>query len=224
MEADDDVHLLWVGIVVEGGLIAVALFLAWWGLYDHGQPLDQLLGKNPAQAPLPQLEIAGWGLLATLPLLIVLAGFHFLRPPFVQLSFDRFTFLRPMQDFVQSELHPLFRSSTLFEMFLLSMLAGVGEELLFRWCLQGGITSLFAPSIGVPTAAAIGMLVASILFGLCHWVNNSYGITTLIVGFYFGGLMLLTGSVLVPMITHALYDFVAMIYIGRVLGQAEEVQ
>jgi len=215
LDADDDVHLLWVGFIVEGGLIAVALFLAWWGLYDHAQPLSQLFDRTLAQTSESSLlKNVGWGVLATIPLLLFLAGFHFLRPPYF-----RGSFLQPMQEFVANELHPMFRGSTLLEMFLLSAMAGIGEELLFRWCLQGGITSLFAPSIGTGTAAAIGMLVASILFGLCHWVNNSYGITTLIVGFYFGGLMLLTGSVLVPMIAHGLYDFVAMIYIGRGLGK-----
>ncbi len=208
MEADDDVHLLWVGFIVEGGLIAIAMFLAWWGLYDHAQPLDEIFVVNLSQ-------IFGLGLLATLPLLIFLVAFHFLRPPFV-----RFTFLRSIQDFAQTELHPLFRSSTLLEMFLLSLMAGIGEELLFRWCLQGGITSLLPSSMG-GGAAAIGILVASILFGLCHWVNNSYGIAALIVGVYFGVVMLVTGCVLIPIIAHALYDFVAMIYIGRFLGRVD---
>lgn len=204
-DRDDDVHLLWVGILVEGGLIGIALFLSWFGLYDHEQRLAEFLQDDI-------LKMIGWGVVATIPLLFYLLLFHFWRP----------TFFQPMRDFVAQRLHPLFRKSSLLEMAILSLLAGLGEELLFRWSLQGGLTSVLEPQAGVVIATSIGLLIASILFGLCHWVNRTYGITTLIVGIYLGGLMIWSGSVLVPMVAHALFDFVAMIYIARSVPVSDE--
>jgi membrane protease YdiL (CAAX protease family) len=53
------------------------------------------------------------------------------------------------------------------------------------------------------------------LFGLCHWLSASYGVLALIVGMYLGGLFLISGSLIPPMIAHGLYDFVALIYLVR---------
>jgi len=193
-------NLLLLGFTVEGGLVVLALGLAWLGLSDRSQPLQSLLG--------------GWdywrtplliGLAATIPMLGYLLLFHFWEP----------SFLRPMQRFVELKLKPIFQGASLLEMLTLSLMAGVGEELFFRWCLQGGVTQILSPSIGMFNAIAVGVAVASISFGACHWVNASYGITTILVGVYLGMLMVWTGDWLVPAIAHALYDFVAMIYVAR---------
>jgi membrane protease YdiL (CAAX protease family) len=204
-EIDGDVHLLWVGLIVEGLLIAIALLLAVVGLYDHQQPLDKIHSAEIWQG----LTIGG---LATLPMLGYLAVFHFLPT----------RWLKPMREFCETRLAPLFRSSTWLELLILSLLAGFGEELLFRWCLQGGITSLLTERAGYPAAAAIGLTVGSILFGICHWVNASYGLTTLAIGIFLGLTMIWTGNFLVPAVAHALYDFVALIYIARMGTQPSD--
>lgn len=197
-EPDPDVNLVWVGVIVEGGLILVALALAYFGLYDHSQPLKEI------DWPTCQRALV-WGTVASLPMLVYLVVFHFWTP----------VFLQPMQEFVVENLYPVFRGSTIFEMLLLSLMAGFCEELLFRWCLQGGISSLLESRAGQPASLAIGLLVASILFGLCHWVNTSYGMTTLFVGAFLGLTMIWSGSFLVPAMAHAIFDFVALIYISR---------
>jgi membrane protease YdiL (CAAX protease family) len=124
-------------------------------------------------------------------------------------------FLEPMKKFVEEKLHPLFRGSSTFELLLLSLMAGFGEELLFRWCLQGGLTSVLVPFAGAPTATLIGLLIASVAFGMCHWINSSYAVTTFVIGLFLGLTMIWSGSFLVPAIAHALYDFIALIYIVR---------
>ena len=197
-EPDPEVNLVWVGMIVEGGLVVVALVLAYFGLYDHPQPLRQIDWSTCQQAIV-------WGTVATIPMLVYLVVFHFWTPRFLQ----------PMQEFVVENLYPVFRGSTIFEMLLLSLMAGFCEELLFRWCLQGGIASLLESRAGQPVSLAIGLLVASILFGLCHWVNTSYGMTTLFVGMFLGLTMIWSGSFLVPAMAHAIFDFVALIYISR---------
>ncbi len=120
-----------------------------------------------------------------------------------------------MQEFVVEHLTPMFRGSSIFEMLLLSVMAGFCEELLFRWCLQGGIASLLEDRAGQLVSQAIGLLVASILFGLCHWVNTSYGMTTIFVGAFLGWTMIASETFLVPAVAHAIFDFVALIYISR---------
>jgi len=193
-------NLLLLGVVVEGGLVLLALTLGWLGISDHSQPLRDLAqGWSFWKQPLLI------GLAATIPMLGYLLVFHFWTPGFMQ----------PMQQFVDMKLKPMFKGASLLEMFALSLMAGFGEEIFFRWCLQGGITHLLTPSLGAAGAIAVGVVVASIVFGICHWVNRTYGVITIIVGAYLGMLMVWTGSWIVPAIAHALFDFVAMIYIGR---------
>jgi membrane protease YdiL (CAAX protease family) len=195
---DSEVNLIWVGSIIEGGLALLALLLAWFGLYDHLQPLRDIDGAS-------WIAAFRWGAVATLPLLVYLAIFHFFKPRIFQ----------PMQEFVVEQLYPLFRGSSIFEMLLLSLMAGFGEEMLFRWCLQGGLTTILEPRAGLVASQMIGLVVASILFGLCHWVNASYGFSTLVIGLYLGLTMIWTGSFLVPAMAHAMFDFVALIYISR---------
>lgn len=197
-EADPEVNLVWVGVIVEGGLVVLALLLAFFGLYDHRQPLQQIDLSLVRHALL-------WGVVATVPMLLYLAAFHFWP----------FRFLQPMQEFVVENLYPVFRGSSISEMLLLSLMAGFCEELLFRWCLQGGIATLLESRAGQPVSMAIGLLVASILFGLCHWVNTSYGVSTLFVGLFLGLTMIWSGTFLVPATAHAIFDFIALIYISR---------
>jgi membrane protease YdiL (CAAX protease family) len=113
----------------------------------------------------------------------------------------------------------MFHRSTLFDFLVISLLAGLGEELLFRWSLQGGITSVLETRIGLTAAVVVGLAAASVMFGICHWVNSAYGITTIVIGAYLGAVMIWSGSWIVPAVAHALYDFVALIYISRLPDQ-----
>ena len=192
-------NLLILGIVVEGGLVILALVLAWFGLWDQSQPLKEMRSWAAWKSPILL------GLAATVPMLGYLILFHFWTPKFLQ----------PMQQFVDLKLKPMFRGASLLEMLTLSLMAGFGEELFFRWCLQGGITHLLTPTMGTAGAISTGIIAASLVFGACHWVNSAYGVTTILVGTYLGLLMVWSGSWLVPAIAHALFDFVAMIYIAR---------
>jgi hypothetical protein len=63
------VHLLWVGLLVEGGLFLLGLLIGWFGFYDKNQPLHTIDWEF--------LQTAGiWGVAALLPMLIYLAVFH----------------------------------------------------------------------------------------------------------------------------------------------------
>ena len=86
----------------------------------------------------------------------------------------------------------------------MALLAGVGEEALFRGVIQPALAA------HLPAWAAIAHR-HRLLFGLAHWVTPTYAILAGIVGAYLGWLLLrLSGNLLVPIVAHALYDVVAL--------------
>lgn len=197
---DNPVHLLWVGILIEGGMAALALTIGLSGFFAANQDIRNIDGAFCKEALV-------WGAIGTVPLLIYLSLFHFWTP----------SPMKPMKRFVETHLQPMFRASTLLELIILSLMAGIAEELLFRWCIQGGIDSWLQPQLGGSAALFIALISSSLIFGICHWVNPSYGISTMIIGLYLGILMAHFENWLVPAVTHALFDFVALYYIARVL-------
>lgn len=194
-----NLNLSIMALLVEGGLVVLALFLGWLNFYDQDQPLNECL--------IDWVQLLFLGTLATLPMLLYLFLFHY---------WTSWKFIRPMRKFVDTKLRPMFVDSSILELLMISILAGIGEELFFRWCLQGGMTHALQPFLGSIGALIIGIAVASFLFGGCHWVNTSYGVTTAVVGVYFGLTMIWSGSWVVPAFAHATFDFVALIYIARV--------
>ena len=90
---------------------------------------------------------------------------------------------------------------------MISLLAGLCEESLFRGVIQAKL----AGSVGPMPA----IILASLLFGLCHFVNWAYAIVAAAIGFYFGLIWQFTGNLLPPITTHALYDFAALVYFLR---------
>ena len=194
-------RIIVVGCVVEGGLALLAMLLAFaFGFYDRSQPLQSLFNRSA-------IWPVAVGLLGTLPMLI---GFFWIyyRP---------FGPLRGLKSFVTEKFAPFFVEMSWPQLLLLSLLAGVGEELLFRWSLQGALQSL----IGGNANWLWALLIASLLFGLCHYVTTTYAILATIAGLYLGAMMLLTDNVLAPMVSHALYDFVALMVIARTTSGRE---
>lgn len=180
----------------EASLGAVALAAGWF------VGVDPLATIPLAKDSISSLLIASaWGGAATLPLLIALFLTNRLH----------FKAIARIRRFVASRILPLFQSLSLFELGAISLAAGFGEELLFRGLLQAWI----AASGEGPSAIVIGVVVASIAFGACHWITPTYAVLATAAGAYFGVLFLLTGNLLAPLVTHALYDFVALVYLTR---------
>jgi hypothetical protein len=84
---------------------------------------------------------------------------------------------------------------------LLSLLAGVGEELLFRVFLQSAVSDWLG--------WVAGLLFSSLLFGLAHFVSKLYVAVTFAIGLLLGSIYLLTQSALLIMAMHFFYDFCA---------------
>ena len=97
---------------------------------------------------------------------------------------------------------PLFSGFNTASIVLIGALAGIGEEWLFRGVLQ----------------PAVGLVVASIAFGLAHIGGRSmlaFGVWALGMGFVLGGLAILTGGLTAPIVAHGVYDMLALAYLRR---------
>lgn len=146
-----------------------------------------------------QVMAVGWGLVATGPLLVVLY------------LCERFPVgpLRGLNEITDSVVTRMFGGATTGQLLAVAIAAGWGEELLFRGLVQGGLAQWMSDWPG--QAAAV--LIASVLFGLCHWLNRTYAILAMLAGAYFGFVLLLTGNILAPITAHAAYDFLALVYL-----------
>jgi membrane protease YdiL (CAAX protease family) len=183
-------EIMTLSVLFEGGLGLLAL------------PLGRLLGY-------PALAAFHWGAgdaasggAATLPLLAVF--FICLRFPVGP--------LRQMKSLVEEVVQPLFRQCGAGDLAVIAILAGFGEEMLFRGVLQ--------PAVGAKAGPALGVVLVNVLFGLLHLVTPTYAVYAGILGCYLSWLYEWTGNLLVPITTHGLYDFLALFYLVRGQGRS----
>ena len=107
----------------------------------------------------------------------------------------------------EQRIAPLFAGSGPLALALVALLAGLGEETLFRGVIQPALAA------HLPLWAALAVTAA--LFGLAHWITPTYALLAGIVGAYLGGLLLVSGNLLAPIVAHALYDLVALTLLVR---------
>jgi len=177
--------IIMFAVFFEGGLAPLSLLLGWW------------LNRNPLLEFAWELPAVVWGTLAALPLLLLL--WLILRWPIGQ--------FRKIREFFEEEFIPLLAGCSWSDMALIALSAGVGEEMLFRGVLQA--------SLGAKLGVGWGVAIASILFGLLHPISVPYIFATIVVGFYLGVELVLSGNLLAVMVTHTLYDFILMAYLLR---------
>lgn len=179
-------RFMFLALLFEMALGVVAIVLGW----ARGLPPRELTTFN--------LEGLLAGLVFTVPMVVFL------------LITRRLTWepLEKLNRLVSRLVVELFGDASLGQLFLLSLAAGWGEELLFRGYLQ----PLAADYLG-PTAA---LVLVSLLFGLAHSLSKTYAVLATLIGLYLGWLWLHFDNLLVPIIVHALYDFVALVYLLRI--------
>jgi len=179
-------RIVWLAMAFEGGLALLALGLGW------------LPG---VQAPLPRIhwiaQDAAWGVLACLPLLVVF--FICVRWPVGPLVRIR----QLSEEFIRE----WFSSCTVLQLALISLLAGIGEEMLFRGVIQDTLSAWINPLIGI--------VLASLLFGLMHPITPFYVVLAALMGAVLGWIFIITDNLLPAIITHGLYDFLALAYLTR---------
>ena len=147
----------------------------------------------------------------------LLAGLAAGLPPFflfLGMLKSKSSVLADVRQAMEETVRPQFAHWSILQLAVISLLAGVGEEWLFRGFIQ--------PALGGMIGPAWSLVVASLLFGCVHPITLNYALVTVGIGLYLGGLMMLTGNLLAPIVTHAAYDFAALVYFLRVYRPAPD--
>lgn len=172
----------WVLISLEAVLLPLAFGLGW------------LVGIDPAADVEWTPRSIGLGIAAALPPLGSVLLLDWLRPKWWQ----------GMLRTVEELLAPALRDWSWAQFLLVSLLAGLGEELLFRGVILTGLTRW----IGLYAALA----VSSLIFGAVHAITKMYIVYATLMGLYLGLLWLASGNLAIAIVTHAAYDFGALAY------------
>jgi len=172
-------------LVLEGGLVIVALLLG------------AIFGVEPLATLRLDVGDVAVGAIATVPMAAILG---------LLWSTDA-SFVRDIRAKVEVVVASMFGDAGLANIALVCIAAGLGEEALFRGFLQGGLEQRLGTWSGLAAASAV--------FGLAHPVTPAYVTLAALIGVYLGGLWIWSGNLLVPVIAHALYDFVAVVTLLR---------
>lgn len=178
--------IFWFAVGFEGALGLVAAVVGWW------------FSRSPFATFSWDLPGTVVGLLATAPMLVGFAAC--VRWPIGP--------LRRIKQFSDEIVRPLFAPCTIVELALISVAAGVGEEMLFRALVQAVLSEWWG--------VWAGLAAASLVFGLMHLITPTYFVLAALLGVYLGGVWLLGGNLLSVILTHAFYDFVALVYLVKV--------
>jgi len=182
-------------ILIELGLGFVALFLGWLTGVDVRRWLPELA---PGQA-WPILVASGWGLLAALPMIVVVEALQRID----------WAPLRELHELDRSPLVATLLSLRPMELIAISIAAGVGEELLVRgWLMAWWIGPLESAT---PVRLAVALIGSALVFGLMHPVTPIYVVLATLMGIYLGWVVIWTENLLIAIVAHAAYDSVQLL-------------
>lgn len=173
-----------MGLVFQAGIVLLGLIPLW--LFDI--PV--------ATEGLPVLGYLAWGVaggVLTYGLLLLLSVTDVLSSDSLQKH------IRDLHRFVRFQTWPVLIG--------LAVLAGIGEELLFRAVIQGWV--------GEHLGTAAGVLAGAVVFGLAHAMSRAYFLVATALGAVFGVAYALTDSIQLVMVWHAVYDLVVILVLRR---------
>lgn len=189
-ETMDRKSLLLATLLVEGGLFLLGLLL--------------MGGPNSMQSKFYlSWNATVYALLSCIPMLAVL---------YLSVR-TQWTPLFRLKQEIDEKVLPIFANCNILDLAIIALLAGTGEELLFRGWLQGALTSKFGIWVGI--------LIVSLIFGLAHSLSITYAIYAFLTGLYLGVIYQVSGNLYIVMVIHALYDFIALVYLVR-RGKGDE--
>ncbi len=173
-------QFLTLALIVEGGLIVLAVLLAW----ALNVPLAELLEWNP--------EAIAWGIGTTIPLCLVF-GAAYWKP---------MGSYRRIKDFLLDSLGPSLAACRWYELLVVAALAGIGEELLFRGVLQTWMVRW-----GYPQNLILSNIVFALCHAITVTYTILAFAMGILLGLLLDAPA--QRSLLAPILTHALYDFFA---------------
>ncbi|MBN7771337.1 CPBP family intramembrane metalloprotease [Marinobacter daepoensis] len=169
-------------LLFQGGIGLVGWLAIW--LFD--------IPLLPDTLSLPEMiGFGGLGAVATYLSLLLLTRFERLFPD------DLSGQMQALYQFARSYHWPV--------LLVLCVLAGVGEELLFRGAVQGWLLQHTGPWTA--------LLAASVLFGLVHYVSFTYFLVATGLGLVLGAAYQVSGSLPMVMVWHAVYDMLALYFL-----------
>ena len=116
---------------------------------------------------------------------------------------------------IDEKVLPIFSKCKVIDFAVIAFFAGVGEELFFRGWMQ----AILAERSGV----VVGILITSVIFGLLHYLSTTYAVYAFITGVYLGVIYYASGNLYIVMAIHAIYDFIASVYlVNRRKGKEAE--
>ena len=175
--------LVTVAVAFELALAGVGGIIGWLA----GVPIAELIWPEPKVA-----TAIGVGLLATVPMM----------PLLIVMLLCQWRPIAWLRRLVTRFVRQVFGAAKLWQLALVSVAAGLGEEVLFRGAIQ--------PIAVGYTTPLVGILITSLLFGAVHAASWSYFWLATVVGAYLGLLAQWRGEILSAAIAHALYDLVAL--------------
>jgi membrane protease YdiL (CAAX protease family) len=182
--------------VAEGVLLTGAVLSLWVGL---GRPWELLAPTVPGAWG--WLEAAGWAVAGLAVVLLVVQ--------IVVIARDE-----EALDEARGHIDPLaaFLPHTRRELGVfrvLSLAAGIGEEVVFRGFAMAWLAAVSSSvaGLGPGGALAVAAVASSLIFGLAHAYQGPGGIVkTGAIGLVLAGLALATGGLLAPMLVHTVVD------------------
>jgi membrane protease YdiL (CAAX protease family) len=172
----------------EASLVIVAIFLGWIAEID---PFENIYFSETAIA---------YGVIGTAPLFLMFLALEKLQGESVV----------NIRKLLLNTLGPGLHRYHWTDLFILAAIAGISEELLFRGVIQ--------PWIEASWGISAGLIGSNIVFGLVHAVTPLYAVLAALVGIYLGLSLDFGGdrNLLMPIIIHGLYDFLAFVALMRV--------
>lgn len=179
-----------VGAIVIQGVLLTLAGMALWHL--SGRPIGTMLRFNLVE--LAQGVLMAGGMIAT-----------------AALTFHSFPQLRDHLVRLQSELGTVLGPLRWPAILVLSLSAGISEEVLLR----AGLQTLLANHLGIVAA----IVIASAVFGAMHLAKPLITALLVVIGLLFGTVYWLTDSLLTVIVAHALYDVWALRYLMREMAR-----
>ena len=196
----DEPHGRFFLIGISTGALTACVGVAFVGGLITGVPAAGSFDQSDIFAP------ATWAAAVTITL-----------PMFALLYFERRTrivWLRELWQLSGELLGPVVARVTFAELVVVSLFAGLGEELLFRGFLQSWLGG---------QGLLVALIVPNVLFGVLHWISRDYAVCSFCIGLYFSCLLHFADSVNLTalIIAHSLYDLVALLCLAREMRQQD---